>query len=103
MSCRWPRLTVLFTVFVQGNSFSTSGVGDAHAAARAAEGGSSLHAKSASATFPYTYPAASTLQLVSAVTNDDSLGRHKAVRRTTTLLVLMRLVDRTSRQSRGWS
>jgi len=51
--------------FVQGSSFSTSGVGDANAAARAAKDGSSLHAKSASATFPYTYPAASTLQLVS--------------------------------------
>lgn len=39
---------------------------NANAVARAADGGDScLHAKSASATFPYTYPAADSLHLVS--------------------------------------
>lgn len=51
----------------QGEAFSTSGVSDANAAARAKGGGdSSLYAKSATATYPYTYPATSALTLVSA-------------------------------------
>eukprot|EP00752_Nemacystus_decipiens_P009121 g8145.t1 len=53
------EVEVVVVVLSQGSSFSTSGVSDANAAAS----DSSLHAKSASATFPYTYPAASTLQV----------------------------------------
>ena len=52
----------------QGESFSTSGVSDANAAARVkGDGDTPLYAKSATATYPYTYPAASSLTLVSTL------------------------------------
>ncbi|CBN76976.1 expressed unknown protein [Ectocarpus siliculosus] len=56
------EMEVVVVVLSQGSSFSTSGVSDANAAARSADGGSPLHAKSASATFPYTYPSPTTLR-----------------------------------------
>lgn len=62
----YPWFIIFLSNYFQGSSFSTSGVSDAHAAARGSDdGASSLHAKSASATFPYTYPSEKTLQLVS--------------------------------------
>lgn len=61
------QLEAVVVVLSQGGSFSTSGVSEANAKA-----GASLHAKSATATFPYTYPAESTLRtalpLMAAVT-----------------------------------
>ncbi|CAN0194499.1 unnamed protein product [Ascophyllum nodosum] len=61
------KLEAVVVVLSKGASFSTSGVSDANA-----DSGSPMHAKSATATFPYTYPANSPLRevmpLMAAVT-----------------------------------
>lgn len=57
-----------FWLLLQGPSFSTAGVSEANAALKAkgvAE--PCMHAKSATTTFPYTYPSATSLSLVSYI------------------------------------